>query len=133
MKGREPCQPPYRTVFFLSAHFFAGSRHVARCPKSVGISHLVRDAVLVFTSSTQQMLAVVHHLTVQMFPMFPLHLETLQSVATAALMARCTRCTRQFSSHATRPLRIWKDAKLILPTEHINTLYRVYSILVAGY
>ena len=27
----------------------------------------------------------------------------------------------------------FEDAKLTLPTEHINTLYRVYSILVAGY
>ena len=27
-----------------------------------------------------------------------------------------------------RPLRVWTDANLVLPTEHINILYRVLDI-----
>ena len=100
---------------------------------SVGLPHLIRNAVLVFTSSTQQMLAVVHHVHIQTFSMFPLHLQMLQSVAASARMARRTRRTRQFLSHEMLPLGIWKDANLILPTEHLNIVYRVYWMMVAGY
>ena len=109
MKGREPCHPSCRAFSLTSAHFFVSSRCVARCPMSVGISHFARNAVLVFTSSTQQMVAVVQLLKIRVFSMFPFHLQTLQPTV---LMARRTRCTRQISAHEMRPRRIWKDANL---------------------
>ena len=36
-------------------------------------------------------------------------------------------------SHEMRPLGIWKNKNLIIPTEHINIVHSVYWMMVAGF